>query len=276
MELAQIETVLAEQLRAEAHGMSESYLEALRSLCPPGSIVGVYMKGSAYRPWASLIDYAPEVSDVDIHVRLAEGATAQLRELAPALDLAEAALSLFRAAFPHAHHTPRPQLFFLDDMEKVPGYLASPKGCVHTLFGPEYEAGTRDDYATCRSSDAERFAADARFVLKELAGKVIDRPGRLIWHVVSTISWRVAPAGPRLLTQLGCDPFEAWSSNRTRVVEQLVDRGLNGIAQAYADFYLAAWDGFNSRFQDSAAGRRAVSAAARMFAAGTTILRRDV
>jgi len=276
MKLAPIDTALANQLRAEAHGMSKAYLDALLLLCPPDSVVGVYVKGSAYRPWDSVIDYVPELSDVDIHVRLAPAASAQLRTLPSALDLAEAALSIFRDAFPQAMHTPRPQLFFLDDLEKKPGYLASPRECVHTLFGPEYKCATRRDYADCRSADADRFAADARFISTDLPGKVIDRPGRLIWHAISTITWRVAPAGPRLLTQLGSDTYDAWVLNRSGIVDALLRHGCSAVAEAYADFYLAGWDGFRSRFEDATAGRRAVLAADRLYAEGAAIRVRGV
>ena len=272
MNLAQIDTALANQLRAEAHGMARAYLDALISLCPPDSVIGVYVKGSAYRPWDSVIDYVPELSDVDIHVRLAPAATAQLRTSPSALDLAATALSIFRDAFPHAIHTPRPQLFFLDDMEKVPGYLASARECVNTLFGPEYKCGTRGDYADCRSADADQFAADARFIAKSLPGKLIDRPGRLLWNAISTITWRVAPAGPRLLTQLGSDPYDAWVLNRSGIVDALLSHGCSAVAEAYADFYLAGWDGFRSRFEDATAGRRAVLAADRLYTEGGAIL----
>jgi hypothetical protein len=272
MDLAQIDTALATQFRAEAHGMAEAYLEALQSLLPSESVIAVYAKGSAYRPWDSVIDYVPELSDVDIHVRLTQDASAQLRASGSALDLAEAALSFFRRAFPDAAHTPRPQLFFLDELEKLPGYLASPRECVHTLFGPEYKAGTPSDYAMCQAADAERFGADARFVSKELPGKVIDRPGRLIWNAVGTITWRVGPAGPRLLTQLGAPPYDVWSWNRSRIIEELLRHDCLSVAQAYADFYLAGWDGFRSHFEDAAAGRRAVLAVDRLYAESVTVL----
>jgi hypothetical protein len=272
MELARIESALAEQLRAEAHGMAQAYLDALVSSCEPGSLIGVYVKGSAYRPWDSVIDYVPELSDVDIHVRLTRSACDRLRTLPAALDLAEAALATFRHAFPGALHTPRPQLFFLDDLEDSPGYMPAPRGCVHTLLGPDHEAGTRAQYEACRSADADRFREDARFILGGLPGKVIDRPGRLIWSAVSTLTWRVAPAGPRLLTQLGADPYDAWSWNRSRVVAALLRHGRPAVARAYADFYLAGWDGFRSRFEDAAAGRRALVAAQLLYTEGAAAL----
>ena len=272
MKLPPIPAPVAGQLRAEAEGMAGAYADALRTYCPADSVIGVYAKGSAFRPWDSVIDYVPEVSDVDVHARLAPLAVARLGEPRAAMELAEEALTRFRRAFPDALHTPRPQFVVLDELERTPGYLASPANCVRTLFGPEYEAGTPADYARSRVADAERFAADARHVAGELAGRLIDRPGRLVWNVVSTLAWRVAPAAPRLLTLLGTNPYEAWSWNRTHLVEELLRQGCDAVAQAYADFYLAGWDGFTSRFEDASAGRRAVLATERLFAEGSKVL----
>lgn len=254
--------------------MAESYRDALLAEAPEGSIAGVYLKGSSIRAWDTRVDYVPELSDVDIHVRLAEGAPPVVRSFPFALRVAEGALERFRTIFPSPAHTPRPQLFFLDQMEKLPGYLPSPPAGVRTLFGDEYRGATRDEYAHVRVSDTDRFCADADFVRRELAGKVIDRPGALLWRVVATLTFRIAPAGPRLLTHLGISPWDAWSMNRTGVVCALAERGHEGVADHYAGFYLAGWAGFESGFRDAHAARLALLAAHGMFADGTTLLDR--
>ena len=252
--------------------MATAYLDVLVAECPAASITGVYVKGSAYRPWDTVIDYVPELSDVDIHVRLAPGASAVIRSLPFALNVAGTALATFGQRFPDATHIPRPQLFFLDDLEKLTGYVPSPTGSVRTLLGQDYRSGDRAEYADCAVSDARRFISDARFILEELPGKVIDRPGDLLWRAVARITWRVAPAGPRLLTQMGMDPYDAWLLNRSSVVRELTQRGHATLASSYAEFYLAGWEGFGSGFKDDDAARRALLAASRLYTRGLPVV----
>ena len=249
-----------------------AYSRVLVAESPKGSIAGVYLKGSSQRLWKTEIDYVPELSDVDIHVRLAPDAPAVLHSFPFALQLAQSALAAFQHQFPSRSHTPRPQLSFLDHLETLPGYLASPAGTVQTLLGEDYRGGTRAEYADCAQSDAQRFSSDTHFLIDELAGKVIDRPGKLLWHVVSTITWRVGPAGPRLLTHLGMDPYTAWSLNRTAIVRELHERGQETLANSYAEFYVAGWEGFRSGFKADAAARRALSAAHRLYTGGLALI----
>lgn len=272
MTLPSIDPAIAACLRAEASAMAGAYRDALVAEAPEGSIAAIYVKGSSIRAWDTEVDYVPELSDVDIHVRLGADAPPIVRSFPFALAVGEAALRRFLKVHPSPTHTPRPQLFFLDDIERLPGYLPSPPGDVRTVLGDEYRGAVPADYADCRDTDVERFEADADFVLHELAGKVIDRPGPHLWKVVSTLTFRVAPAGPRLLTQLGMSPWEAWSLNRTAVVRELIERDQKSLASHYAGFYLAGWAGFRSDFRDADVARLALLAAHGMFADGLTLL----
>jgi len=184
MDLEPFDPGLAARIRAEAHGMAMAYLNVLVAESPKGSIAGVYLKGLSQRLWETEIDYVPELSDVDIHVRLAPDAPAVIHSFPFALQLGQSALAHFQRQFPSRSHTPRPQLLFLDHLEKLPGYLASPAGNVQTLLGEDYRGGTIAEYADCAPSDAQRFSSDAHFVIDELAGKVIDRPGKLLTNAI--------------------------------------------------------------------------------------------
>ncbi len=272
MDLPPMDDALAEELRLEVWGMADAYLAALLEVSTDGSIGGVYLKGSSNRPWDSEIDYVPELSDVDIHVRLTTDADSVVHSVDFAFEVARVALEGYRRRFPRPRHTPRPQLFFLERLEELAGYLPSPSGSVRTLFGREYQGGTESAYSGVGPSDVERFLADATFVQHELAGKIIDRPGRLLWQVVSSLTFRVAPAGPRLLTRLGVPPYQAWSLNRTGIVHELYARGQGSLGGHYADFYRAGWEGFRSGFSDDAAAHRAVSAACRLYADGCEVV----
>lgn len=249
--------------------MARAYVNALLSQLSRDSIVGIYAKGSAYRRWDSVIDYVPELSDVDIHVRVRDddGQTT-LRTLGPALDVAERALKTFSALHPSATHQPRPQLIPVSEIEGLSGFRPAPAGTVHTLFGEPDPGADREQYAGVAPEDRARFVLDADFVARELPLKVIDRPGARAWSTVSRLTFRVGSTGPRLLTQLGMDPYDAWSLNRTSVVDALCTLEHSDLAEAYADFYLAGWDGYRSGFRDSDAARRALLAADRLFRLG--------
>lgn len=265
---------LERALRSEARGMAEAYQEAVLEHAAPGSVLGLYFKGSALRPWDSRLDYVPELSDVDLHVRLAswdDGAHGLSSTRAASL-VAARALSTFRARFPDAVHTPRPQLMVMNEIERLDGYVPSPEATVETLHGTPYPAGTRETYAGVAPLDRRHFLIDADFVRDEVPWKLIDRPGALAWRVVSILTWRVGPAGPAILTQLGVDPFDAWSMNRTSVARALEAHATRELAGAYRDFYRAGWDGFASGFGDAEPAIRALMAADTVFEEGRRVI----
>lgn len=247
--------------------MADAYVEALREAVPGEHLSAIYAKGSAYKPWDSVIDYVPVVSDVDLHVRFAEDADAErhVGGLRAARALARRALEHYQTRFPDASHVPRPQLTVLNEIERQPGYLPSPEGQLHTLHGSPAEGASREAYASAGTTDAERLAADARFVREELPGKLIDRPGMHAWRDVRMLAWRVGPSGPRVLTQRGMHPHDAWCLNRTAVVRALEARGAAELAEAYAAYYLACWDGYRAGFGDAASAERALDAVERLF-----------
>lgn len=265
--LEPFDETLAATLRGEAFGMAQAYADALEELLPDGTISGVYMKGSAHKSWDSVIDYVPELSDVDIHVGLTQPVDT-VHELDWSLDLARTALDSYTRRFAGAIHKPRPQLVFLEAVERLDGYLPSPSSSVRTLAGQPYQGGTPEEYATCHQTDVDRFAEDAEFFRSELPGKVIDRPGSLLWRVACRATWRVAPAGPRLLTQLGADPYAAWTWNRTQIVRELEARGHPGLSAHYANFYIAGWEGFKNRFLDGPSAERALRSASLLYEEG--------
>jgi hypothetical protein len=267
-----MEDELADTLRREARGLAEVLRDVVLAEAPGGAVDGVYLKGSSVRPWTSRIDYVPEVSDVDVHVRVHAEAKEATRSLAFALRVADGTQELFNQRFPRAMHSPRPQLFFLGDIEEMSGYLPSTPDSVVVLHGNEYRAGTESEYAACVADDRTRFLADADFVRDNIAGKIIDRPGKLAWQAVASLTWRVAPAGPRLLTQLGRTPYDVWAMNRTSVTRTLQSLRHGEVAAAYAGFYLAAWDGYLTGFEDARPALRAVEAAHRLFSTGRRLI----
>lgn len=261
------------RLRSEAHGMARAYVNAVLAAIPRTRVVGLHAEGAAYRPWDSLLDYVPEISDVDVRVRMRpdEGQGGRWT-LERALDVAETAHGRFRLLFPEPSHHPRPRLLFLDGREGEPARAPPPLGSVHTLWGEPYDGVERRCYPDTRRRDARRFLHDARFVELELPMRAVDRPDVAAWSLVSDMAARVGAAGPRLLTQLAAHSFDAWSMNRTSVWQALIASGQGGIAESYAEFYRAGWEGYRARFTEARPARRALEAAARLFAEGRALI----
>jgi len=277
MELPRFDPALAERLRSEANEMVRAYVDTLLEGPAVSPIVGIYLKGSTCKPWDSLIDYVPVLSDVDIHVRYRndDGAKVHPGTLEGSIGVAERALTRFMTRVPNASHLPRPQVLVLNDLERLPGYLPSPAPTVLTVYGAGYPVVSRSDYHDTRTSDAQRFAADVQFVREELPAKIIDRPGAHAWRMIAHLVWRVGPTGPRLLTHLGMHPYDAWSANRTTIVRELIARGCGEAARAYADFYLLGWEGVRSEFNDGMAAHAALHTVDRLFALAEQIIGRQ-
>jgi hypothetical protein len=68
------------------------------------------------------------------------------------------------------------------------------------------------------------------------------------------MNWRLSPIAPRVLEVLGVPYEEAWSLNRTALVRTLEERGLDDLAQAYANYYLAGWEAFLAGLEGREAG----------------------
>lgn len=252
--------------------MALTYVDVLQEVTA-GGITDAYLKGSLVKPWDSVIDYVPEVSDVDVHLRCADDTVRKhIREPAVALEIAESATHRFASSNPDPMHFPLPQVKFLDELEQLEGYI-TPPGTIETLLGQPPTSKPRDAYAGLETVDATRFIDDARFFAEELPDQIFDRPGRFLWSLIPRISWRVSPAGPRLLTSLGMHPYDAWLCNRTEIVRAFEASGEPDLASSYAAFYLACSEGSRTRFTEWEPAHRALSAANQVFEQGLALLR---
>jgi hypothetical protein len=242
--------------------MAESFRDALFEAFAPDEIVSVFLKGSSRKHWDSPIDYVPEFSDVDIHVRFRDEPAPghHYVSLDVSLRIQEALERGFRCRVPDPIHVPRVQFIPVNVLERDPLYVASPGSTVETLFGREYESAyIGEDAGRSRS---RQLLLDQRPFLTDLGDHVADKPEHHLWDVLRQLPWRVGPAGPRVLELLDTPHVEAWSCNRSRVVRLLEERGQTALARHYTAFYLGAWNYFLSGRKDSGAGREVVRAAA--------------
>ncbi len=191
-----------------------------------------------------------------------------------ALEVQRGVEARFAARVSRPLHEPRPQLIVMNKMmAEHEGFLHSPRSTVSVLYGEEYPEADYSDSAGIRRHDSNQLVDEAEWV-DRMPLHLVDKPGRYLREALRVLSWRVSPAGPRVLHVSGLDTEQAWSMNRTGVTLALRDLGLTSLADGYTTFYLSSWDYFLSGFTDSDAGRSAVQAAARVLTESAKLGRR--
>lgn len=235
------------------------------------AIAGLWLKGSAAKPWDSPIDYVPEISDVDIHYRPRDGQSSELSRLDSAVRVHADIARQFEKARPRALHTPRPQLVSLPQVEQLEDYIPSPPSTVRTLLG-EAPSKIHIDPKAARAADSRNLIEGGNpLVLEKAIVDLVERPGHYLFAGLRNLNWRLSPVASRALSLLGVDYDVAWSVNRTQSVELLRENGQDELATRYTSYYLAAWEFFLSNWKDGDAGRSAFSAAVRALRLGADL-----
>lgn len=249
-------------MRGEVKAMADSFVEALLGVYPPERIRGVYWKGSSRKNWDSPIDYVPELSDIDIHVLYADDPRPDRNyiSLETGLRIQERVEQGYRRRVPAPLHVPRIQYIAANVIERQPRYVPTPAQTVEALYGEPYITHTLDE-ASSRAS-AHALLLEYGPVLMSLGEHAAEKSGRYLWELVRQLTWRVAPAGPRVLEVLGERYKDAWTCNRTAVVQRLESRGKTALAAGYTRFYLTGWSYYRSGFRDAEAARSMVRSAA--------------
>jgi hypothetical protein len=221
----------------------------------------IWVKGSAQKAWDGPIDYVPELSDVDIHLHAADDRVqAELGDLGTALRLHEAIGRRFASAVPAPAHMPKPQVVVANDLEDQVDYVSAATVIWNARDEPPPTAPAADPQVL-RGIDARRLVSTAEDpALRTVVADLVEQPGRYAHAALRHLNWRVSPVAPRVLHVLGVDFTEAWTMNRTHAVRHLGDLECADLAEAYASYYLAAWQGFLSGWADGEAMRTAVAA----------------
>ncbi|MBU7004103.1 MAG: hypothetical protein HXS50_00955, partial [Theionarchaea archaeon] len=143
-----------------------------------------YVKGSTVKRWDTFMDYVPLVSDVDIHVKVAneddffpsEGSFEWAMELSSSYE------ERFKIANPSHLHIPRAQIVILNEIQKWEDYVPSAPGEVRTIFGePDEERPQSPD--EIRHIDLKRLREDGE-VIENLHKSVLDRTGLDFWVTI--------------------------------------------------------------------------------------------
>ena len=189
----------------------------------------------------------------------------------PHLDTVPQALAMqagieacFRERIARPIHHPRLQLIVMNRViEELEGFVYSPRSTVTVLHGEAYPEADYSDPDAIRRFDASDLIEKAAWV-DQMHPPRRRQAGIYAREALRQLVWRVAPAGPLALHISGLDTEQVWTLNRTRVTAALEDLGLGDLADAYRDFYLAAWEYYLSAFTDTDACRAAILAASRV------------
>ena len=214
-----------------------------------------YTKGSAIKSWDSIIDYVPEISDVDVHFRFTtlEDMIFSEDPFSQAMEISSEYERRFLEEQPNAFHMPRSQLLLVDLLMEDVDYVPPRMSDIRVMIGTPKQIPL-PSVDTIRSIDLSQLKSLETF-LKGLPMSVIDRAGFDFWTIIRRMTWRVSPSPVRLLTQTHPDPLEVWSWNRSTIVKELEKQGLDDISDAYTKFYKTGWQLYMSDFKDSSAYR---------------------
>jgi len=211
-------TVLREEVDAMLGAIAEALLEAIPESC----IGGIYFKGSAHKEWDSPLDYVPELSDLDIHLLFSDDSAIEtyLGTVEQGLRVQQSMERKYRARRPNPIHVPRPQVSVLNRLLKEDDFVPSPPETVTVLRGIPYPVPDLSDPDKIRLIDCKRLLEHEEF-LKTWPLRVIDTPSQYLVTRLWGVVWQVSPVGPRVAHLLGASTAEAWSTNRTRLVQML-------------------------------------------------------
>jgi hypothetical protein len=223
-------------------------------------VLYAYLKGSAAKRWDTFMDYVPLVSDVDIHVKVAND-----DDFFPAEESFDWAMELsssyeerFKAANPTCLHVPRTQIMIINEIQKWEDYVPSKPGEVRPIFGELAEENPQPP-EEIRQIDLKRLREDGK-VIGQLHKSVLDRTGLDFWATLrQRLTYRVSPSPYRLLSQLSSHPLEIWALNRTTVHSELKKAGYDELGTIYRSYYRTGWELFDSGMNSYSALRKMVS-----------------
>ena len=224
----------------------------------PTEIEYFYAKGSALKPWDSIIDYVPQISDIDIQVKVIESNSSLL--LHPSLDISVNINSEYRKRFEKvnndqnriSYHLPRIQLILINKIVKNLESFVYPRiQDVHILKGkPKFPVQL--SYDKIRTIDFANLT-NLKETLEIIPLSLLDRTDPFeYYNLLRRMNYIISPSPVRLLTQLlrNENPYDIWTWNRTKIVLMLKYLSLTTIADLYESYYLIAWELYESTFKN--------------------------
>ncbi len=218
-----------------------------------------YIKGSILKKWESLVDYVPELSDIDIHVGTVNNQPMfpKTREgFLESVDASRFYEERFKEIRPDHLHIPRPQIVLLEPGREI--FYPEERDDLRMLMGdvPRREDETEQD---CQKRDREALL-ELKDILERQPERLIDRIGLEYYRIIRTLCYIVSPTPVRVLSQYA-DSKKAWKLNRTNVIKGLRQQGLIELADNYENYYLTGWKAFETGFNDNETMRELIKLA---------------
>ena len=219
----------------------------------------IYVKGSAVKPWKSIIDYVPQISDIDIHVKIRNDHPSELVQ--PSLETSlkvgpeyEKRFIKFNVNSRRSYnHIPRIQMVLLNNvLDRKFNFVFPRIKDIHILYGePHFPEEVSGDYI--RNQDREELLK-LPVLLQKSYKNLLDRSDPLEMYILlRRICFVISPSPVRLLTQLlqDQDPYDIWTWNRSTIKQNLEVCNLRDLASEYSQYYTLGWDLYNKKFQDT-------------------------
>ncbi len=220
----------------------------------------IYAKGSSLKEWDSIIDYVPQISDVDIHVKLVDNQSGSL--LHPSLETSLKLGREYETRFINHNkninrsylHLPRIQMVLLDKIVVDMNDFVYPRyQDVHVLFGkPAFPREVEYDYIRKVDKNGILKLND---VLLDIPIALRDRSDKFeYYNLLRRMNYYVSPSPVRLLSQLLLkeNPYNIWTWNRTTIKKNLEALSLDRLANVYEKYYLIGWELFKEQFNNNA------------------------
>jgi hypothetical protein len=266
------------QYRSDINAMKAAYLETILEVIPRVALRDVFFKGSAFKVWDDLVDYVPELSDVDIHVWFEDddGFDKTFPTLEAALEFSAKAEARFFAACPKPLHVPRVQLIALNELLRYESFVSNPAGNPHSYFGLEYPSGQNPD--VIRANDSRNLLEEAEQVLNVIKPeRMVDKHSKDFRAILCNLGERIGPLASRALSLLGSSSEEAWGGhNRSSLLLKLEAQGQHDLVSSIRGFYWNAWTYFLSHDRDGNAARSTIRHAANALEMGVQIAQRHL
>ena len=219
----------------------------------------IYAKGSSTKPWESQIDYVPQISDVDIHIKLFESNSSSL--LHPNLETSLSLITEYEKRFLFQNrslnrkyiHLPRVQIVILNKITIDLINFTYPRiQDVKILYGnPIFPQEVEHDLV--RKQDKEELLK-LRETLQTIPESLRDRSGKYeLYIVLRRMNFLVSPTPVRLLTQalMEENPYDIWTWNRTKITRELEELNFHSIATNYEKYYVIGRELFNEDFNNN-------------------------
>lgn len=255
--------------------MRAAYLETILEVIPRVALRDVFFKGSAFKAWDDLVDYVPELSDVDIHVWFEDddGFDKTFPTLEATLEFSAKAEARFFAACPKPLHVPRVQLIALNWLLTYESFVSNPAGNPHSHFGLQYPNAQTMDPDVIRATDSQNLIEQAEQISSVIRPeRMVDKHSKDFRSILCDLGERIGPLPSRVISVLGASFEDAWGGhNRSNLLRMLEAQGQHDLVSSIRGFYWNSWTYFLSQDRDGNAARTAIRHAVKALEMGVQI-----